>query len=170
MMQWFGLSTAALLAAAGAFAFAQQGSGQRPAPAQPIAFSHKQHAGTLKLKCNMCHPNRDPGETMGIAATTVCMQCHTAVKTDSPEIQKLAEYARASRPVRWVRVYQIPTYVEFSHRAHLEAGNTCQECHGPVAEREVLAREGDLSMSGCMNCHKAKNASNDCTFCHEQRN
>lgn len=142
----------------------------RPAPAQPVKFSHKQHAGTLKLKCNMCHANRDPGETMGIASANVCMQCHTAVKTDSPEIQKVAEFAKSARAIRWVRVYQIPTYVNFSHRSHLESGNTCQECHGSVPERDVLAREGDVSMTGCMNCHKAKNASNDCTFCHEQRN
>lgn len=143
---------------------------QRPTPAQPIAFSHKQHAGTLKLKCNMCHPNRDPGETMGIAAASVCMQCHSTIKADGPQIQKLAELAKSSRPIRWARVYEIPTYVNFSHRTHLQSGNTCQECHGPVAEREVLAREGDITMTGCMNCHKAKNASNDCTFCHEQRN
>ena len=143
---------------------------QPAGPKQPIAFSHQQHAGTLKLKCNMCHANRDPGETMGIAPVATCMQCHSTIKADSPEIQKLAEYAKADRRVRWVRVYEIPTYVAFSHRVHLQSGNTCQDCHGPVQQREVLAREGDISMSGCMNCHKAKNASNDCTFCHEQRN
>ncbi len=137
------------------------------APDQPVPFSHKHHAGTLKLKCNMCHPNRDPGETMGIAASKVCMQCHTAIKTDSPHIQKIAASAAENRPMKWVRVYQIPTYVIFSHRTHTEAGNICQDCHGPVPEREVLTKEGDISMTGCMNCHKAKNASNDCTFCHE---
>ena len=153
-----------------AIAAPQVVQGQRPAPAQPIAFSHKQHAGTLKLKCNMCHPNRDPGETMGIAAASVCMQCHLTIKADSPQIEKLAELAKSSRPIRWARVYEIPTYVNFSHRAHLQSGNTCQECHGPVAERDVLAREGDVTMTGCMNCHKTKNASIDCTLCHEQRN
>jgi hypothetical protein len=138
-------------------------------PAQPVPFSHKQHAGTLKLKCNMCHPNRDPGESMGIAQASTCMQCHSSVKTDSPAIQKLAAHAESKRAVPWVRVYQIPAYVFFSHRAHIEAGNTCRECHGPVEERAQLAREADLSMTGCMNCHKTKNASNDCLYCHEQR-
>ncbi len=161
----FPVMVALLLAGAASVVVAQ-----RPAPAQPIAFSHKQHAGTLKLKCSMCHPNRDPGETMGIAAASVCMQCHSTIRADSPQIQKLAEFAKSSRPIRWARVYEIPTYVNFSHRTHLQAGNTCQECHGPVAERDVLAREGDVTMTGCMNCHKTKNVSNDCTFCHEQRN
>ena len=139
-------------------------------PAQPVPFSHKQHVGTLKLKCNMCHPNRDPGETMGIAAASVCMQCHSAVKTDSAAIQKVAEAAKSAKPIRWRRVYEIPSYVFFSHRTHLNAGATCDGCHGPVAEREVLAREADISMKGCMNCHTQKKASNDCTTCHDQRN
>ena len=60
--------------------------------------------------------------------------------------------------------------MKFVHKPHIWAGVACQECHGPVAERDVLAREGDITMTGCMNCHKAKNASNDCTYCHEQRN
>ncbi|MBV8819987.1 MAG: cytochrome c3 family protein, partial [Acidobacteriaceae bacterium] len=53
--------------------------------------------------------------------------------------------------------------------SHLQSGNTCQECHGPVATRDQLAKEGDISMGGCMNCHRLKKASIDCTFCHEQQ-
>lgn len=140
-----------------------------PAPAQPIAFSHKLHAGQLKLQCTMCHLNRDPGESMGIPQASTCMQCHSSVKTDSPEIQKIAEAAKTNRPIKWARVYLIPTFVFFSHRAHLKGGNTCVECHGMVAERTQLFREADLTMGGCMGCHEKKGASNDCTFCHEQR-
>jgi hypothetical protein len=143
---------------------------QAPAPPQPIPFSHKQHAGTLKLKCNMCHRNRDPGETMGIPAASVCLQCHSAIKTDSPAIQKVAEAAKNAKPIRWRRVYEIPSFVFFSHRTHLSAGNTCEDCHGAVAQRETLSRETDISMKGCMTCHTIKKASNDCTTCHDQRN
>src|SRR5262245_55387209 len=135
-MRWLLLMMFILAAAA------QTPKPPRPAPQQPVAYSHKVHAGTLKLKCNMCHPNRDPGETMGITAASVCMQCHSAVKTESPEVQKLTEFAKANREIKWARVYQIPSYVFFSHRAHLEAGNTCAECHGSIAERDQLYREG----------------------------
>jgi hypothetical protein len=131
-------------------------------PVQPIAFSHKLHAGDLKLKCKMCHPGTD--ETMQIAKSATCMQCHSAIKTDSPDIQKLAK-----GEIHWVRVYEIPSYVSFSHKVHLDSGNTCQDCHGPVAERTQLAKEGDISMGGCMNCHRLKKVSIDCSFCHEQR-
>jgi Cytochrome c7 and related cytochrome c/Class III cytochrome C family len=140
-----------------------------PAPSQPVAFSHKVHAGQLKLKCSMCHANPDPGERMGIATASTCMNCHSAIKADSPEIQKVADAAKTARPIRWTRVYSIPSYVFFSHRTHLEAGNTCAECHGQVAERDRLFREADISMGGCMACHSEKGASNDCTFCHEAR-
>jgi hypothetical protein len=143
-------------------------SDQTP-PVQPLPFSHKTHAGALKLKCKLCHPNPDPGEVMRIAAASVCMQCHSAIKTDSPAIQKLAAFAKNDRPIPWVRVYEIPSYVNFSHRVHLESGNACEDCHGPVPERDHLSREGDISMGECMKCHQAKKVSVDCTLCHEQR-
>jgi hypothetical protein len=138
-------------------------------PAQPLPFSHKDHAGTLKLPCKMCHPSPDPGESMTIAPPSVCMQCHSAIKADSPAIQKLAQYASQGKPVPWVRVYEIPSYVNFSHRAHIEAKNTCEDCHGKVAERDVLYREVNLNMGTCMDCHAAKRASVQCNFCHEER-
>jgi hypothetical protein len=97
------------------------------------------------------------------------MSCHAAVKKDSPHIRKLARYHQDNRPVPWVRVYQIPSFVGFSHKAHLDSGATCEDCHGKVAARDRLFRETDISMGGCMDCHRARKAPNDCTFCHEQR-
>jgi hypothetical protein len=145
------------------------GAQEDAAPVQPIPFSHKVHAGALKLQCKMCHPNPDPGETMTIAKPATCMQCHSAIKTDSPAIQKLAQADKDGRAIPWVRVYGIPGFVFFSHRTHLEKQNTCQECHGQVAERDRLYREGDLSMGGCQECHQKKKASLDCSYCHDPR-
>ena len=139
------------------------------APAQPIPFSHKQHLA-LKLQCKMCHANPDPGEMMGIAAASVCMQCHSSIKTESPAIQKLASFAADKREIPWVRVYQIPGYVDFSHKTHLNSGATCETCHGHVEQRDALFRETNISMGGCMDCHRAHKATIDCTGCHEQKN
>lgn len=141
-----------------------------PAPEQPMPYSHKLHAGKLALKCATCHANRDPGEKMGFASVASCMQCHSDIAVEKPAIQKLAAYAKEKREVKWVRVYQIPSYVRFSHRAHLTAGSTCVECHGNVKEREKLYREGDISMAGCISCHQTKSASINCDFCHEKMN
>jgi hypothetical protein len=141
-----------------------RGQGSNNAPEQPIPFSHKAHAGTLKLPCKMCHAGT--GERMMIAAPGTCMQCHSAVNADSPAVQKLAAHFKANRDVPWVRVYRLPSFVKFSHAAHLKAGSNCQNCHGNVAGRDRLFREADLSMAGCMDCHREKNASLDCNFCH----
>jgi hypothetical protein len=140
-----------------------------PPPEQPIPYSHKKHVGELKLKCNMCHPNKEPGEVMGIPQASTCMTCHATVKTDSPAIQKLTEFAKANRQVPWRRVYQVPGYVFFSHKAHLQTGATCETCHGNLAEAEQVFKATDISMGGCMTCHRVKNAPLDCSFCHEQR-
>ena len=128
-----------------------------PPPTQPIPFSHKQHLA-MKLKCKMCHANPDPGETMGIAAASVCMQCHSSIKTSSPAIQKLAGYAARKEDIPWVRVYRIPSYVDFSHRTHLTSGASCETCHGQVEQRDVLFRETNISMGACMECHRQNKA------------
>lgn len=97
------------------------------------------------------------------------MACHFSIAKDRPAIQKLKSYADQKRPIPWIRVYQIPSYVEFSHRAHIEAGFKCEKCHGPVATRDALWKETDVSMGGCIACHRQNKAGTVCTFCHENR-
>ena len=140
----------------------------RSAPQQPIPYSHKLHLA-LGLKCAECHTNPDPGEMMGIPAATKCMACHMTVAKDKPAIVKLTEAAKTKKEIPWVRVYQIPSYVAFSHKVHLETGAQCSQCHGNVPAREAMFKEGDISMGACMNCHRENKASNDCSFCHEPR-
>jgi hypothetical protein len=123
----------------------------------------------VKLKCADCHATPDPGEVVTFPAVAKCMNCHQAIKTDSPAIQDLKRYATAKQEVAWVRVYQIPSWVYFSHKVHNDAGAACETCHGPVAQREQLSKETDLSMGGCMNCHREHKATLDCAGCHEAR-
>lgn len=163
-----------LLAAAAALLLSQQQpqqqeqAGAPKGPEQPVPYSHKFHL-SMGLKCAECHTNPPPGEMMGIPSVSKCMTCHMAVAKDKPAIQKIAAAAKDKKELAWVRVYQIPSYVAFSHKAHLDAGATCQRCHGDVAKRDVLFKEGDISMGGCMSCHREYKASNDCGFCHEAR-
>src|SRR5688500_5586416 len=97
---------------------------QQPAQ-QPVPYSHKTHVA-LGLECKTCHKNPDPGDMMGFPPVSTCMGCHTTVKKDSPHIQKLAAAAQDKKEIEWKRIYQIATFVFFSHRAHLEAGATCE--------------------------------------------
>jgi hypothetical protein len=143
-------------------AFAAEG------PVQPIPYSHKQHV-SLGLKCKECHTMPEPGEMMTIPAAAKCMTCHQSVKTEAESIRKLAAFAAEKKDVPWVRVYQIPGYVFFSHKAHLESGAACETCHGPVATRDRLWKEKEVSMGACMDCHRANRASLECNYCHETR-
>ena len=135
---------------------------------QPVPFNHKEHLAR-GLKCNSCHKNPDPGELMAYPPESFCMTCHQAVKTDSPHIQKLAAAAKEKKPIPWVRIYSLPDYVYFSHRVHTKAGTTCETCHGPVRERDVITKEVVHNMRTCMACHAATKAPNDCDTCHEER-
>jgi len=137
-----------------------------PPVQQPIAYSHKTHLAQ-GMKCTNCHTM--PGE--GFAATypkeTMCMGCHTSIKKDSPEIQKLAAFAAKKEPVPWARVYRVPDIVWFNHSVHVKQAKTeCAECHGDVASRDVLFQEKSISMSTCMACHAKTGAPNGCDVCH----
>lgn len=137
---------------------------------QPLPFSHKTHTATAGLPCKQCHSMPEPGDFATTPATTVCMGCHQSVKKESPHIAKLAALHNEGKRPAWRPVYRIPDWVSFSHKKHTAvAGVTCETCHGAVAQRDVLARERDLGMQACMECHRAKNASNDCIVCHDPR-
>jgi hypothetical protein len=137
-------------------------------PEQPIPYSHKQHLA-LGLACKDCHLNPDPGDSMTFPASSKCMSCHQTIKKDSAAIQKLAAFDRQSKEIPWVRVYKVPDFVFFPHKSHLAAGAKCEDCHGKVAERDRLFRETDLSMAGCVTCHRQHNAKQTCDYCHDPR-
>lgn len=136
------------------------------APAQPIAFNHKLHIQTAKMSCNDCHEPRGNGATLAMPQAARCMRCHASIATDKPDIKRLAEAAKNEDPIPWVRVYRVPSFVTFSHKTHTTAGNTCEECHGPVAARADIALEKDTSMGTCIACHQAKGARATCDTCH----
>ena len=140
-----------------------------PAPKQPLPFSHKLHASN-GIECQQCHPMPLPGDFAEIAGTDVCMGCHTSVKTDSPAIQELARVHQQGEEIFWEPVYLVPGYVFFNHATHVKKAHaTCEACHGPVAERTALAKERDISMAACMDCHRATGGSIDCAYCHAPR-
>ncbi len=133
---------------------------------QPVPFSHKQHTAA-GMSCVDCHAAAATKERAGLPASDRCMLCHQTIATEREAVQRLAELAEKGQPIEWVRVYRVPDFVFFSHASHVGAGVECAACHGPVAEREVLAKEVSTSMTACMGCHKAKGVSNHCHFCHE---
>ena len=154
---------------------AQQGSVTAPeaastaAPAQPLPFSHKTHM-SFQLSCKFCHTNPEPGNLMTLPAAQTCMGCHAAVATDKPAIQQLAAFAKSGQPIPWKPVYSVPGFVYWSHRTHLEAGLTCEMCHGNVAQMDVISRTTNVTtMAGCVACHRKKEAPTGCETCHQSQ-
>jgi len=168
----------------------QPAAAARPST-QPIAFPHNTHVQTYKMECQYCHTEARRSEYAGIPSVERCMGCHKITAADKPEIKKLAEYAARKEPIPWLRVYKMPEFTYFPHKAHVRAGVKCETCHGPVETmttvgantgpqlvNDVLNVAGfrtaapPLSMGWCIECHREQNATRkekaplDCIACH----
>lgn len=124
-------------------------------PTQPIAFSHKLHAGQYEIDCQYCHTGVRKSKNANIPSVNICMNCHSAIKADSPEIQKLYAARDENRPIEWVRVHNLPDLAYFNHSQHVKVGNIeCQTCHGQIQEMEVVGQAELLTMGWCIDCHR----------------
>jgi hypothetical protein len=139
----------------------------RPAAVQPIPFPHKTHIAK-KAVCADCHETADKGPVAGIPSVKTCMICHSQIATDKPLIKQVTSYSEKGIEIPWQRVYGFTheAHVRFNHAPHIRASVDCATCHGDVANQTVAERAVDHNMGFCVNCHKQKNASNDCLTCH----
>jgi hypothetical protein len=83
------------------------------------------------------------------------MNCHQLVKTTSNRLAPIRESYESGLPMEWVRVHQLPDYAYFNHSAHVAAGVGCASCHGRVDQMVVVEMAEPLSMSWCLECHRA---------------
>ena len=155
-------------------------------PGQPLPFSHKLHAGDLKIECLYCHSQADQGPHATVPPISTCMKCHEHVQTRDtqgklmPGIAILLDHWERSEPLRWNKVNDLADFVYFDHSRHVNADVTCQECHGAVETFEHMQRQYGLKMRWCLACHRQKaekvRTGNDldpttrapihCTTCH----
>lgn len=131
-------------------------SNQGYAPEQPIPFSHKRHAMDNKIACQYCHTGADKSRHATIPAMNVCMNCHQVVKTDSPWIQKLKKHYDEGKPIEWIRIHELPDFVFFSHKPHVNRGITCETCHGDIKTMARIEQSKPLTMGWCLECHKGR--------------
>ncbi len=124
------------------------------APEQPIPFSHALHAGELDLDCRYCHNTVEEASHAAIPPTATCMNCHTAIRKDSPKLAALRKSWTDGTPVQWVRVHDLPDYAYFNHSAHVTRGVSCVSCHGRIDQMEVVTQMEPLSMGWCLDCHR----------------
>ena len=163
--------------------FMQIGIDQGYAPVQPIHYSHKIHAGANEIDCNYCHSSARKSKHSGIPSLNVCMNCHKHISEYNgeedlangytkdfydKEIAKLYDavgwddaeqrYTGKEKPVKWVRIHNLPDFVYFNHSQHVKvAGVECQTCHGPVEEMEIMYQHSSLTMGWCIDCHRETN-------------
>jgi hypothetical protein len=152
------------------------GTQQGYEPEQPIAFSHALHAGDYQISCLYCHGGAERSRHAGVPAASVCMNCHSKVLPDSPEIKKIATAIETNTPIEWVKVHRLPDFAWFDHSRHVNAGVQCQSCHGAVEQMVRVKQEQTMTMGWCLSCHRATandpaNAGilappSDCAACH----
>ncbi|WP_445719541.1 c-type cytochrome [Flavobacterium sp.] len=160
----------------------QIGVDQGYEPVQPIHYSHRIHAGDNGIDCKYCHSSARVSKHAGIPSLNVCMNCHkniseVAETTATEEHSKafydeqiaklydavgwdksLQKYTGKTKPVKWVRIHNLPDHVYFNHSQHVTvAGVECQTCHGPVQEYEFQKQFAPLTMGWCINCHRETN-------------
>lgn len=125
------------------------------APKQPIAYSHKLHAGQYKIDCNYCHTGVNKGKSAHIPSANICMNCHGVIKKESPEIQKIYAAIEQDKPIEWIRVHNLPDFAYFNHAQHVNVGNVqCVTCHGEIEKMEVVEARSSLTMGWCIDCHR----------------
>ncbi len=152
------------------------GSQQGYEPVQPVAFSHAQHAGEFKIDCLYCHFGAERSRHAGVPPVQVCMNCHTQVKKDAPEVQKLSTAMDAGTPIQWVKVHRLPDHAYLNHSSHVAAGLKCQQCHGPVETMVRVQQVETMAMGWCLDCHRTTATApdnwkklappTDCSACH----
>jgi hypothetical protein len=132
------------------------GVSQGYAPAQPIAFSHKLHAGDSQIPCLYCHGGARTSRHAGIPALNVCMNCHSILTRQTVEIEKLKEAVQRGQAIAWTKIHNLPDFVYFNHSQHVRGGVTCASCHGPVETMERVRQYAPLTMGWCLDCHRTR--------------
>lgn len=139
---------------------------------QPIAFSHELHATQNQIPCQYCHLYARRSFSSGVPPVSTCVGCHgtkTAplIKPESAEVNKMRDYWEKQEPIPWVKVHDVPDFVRFPHKVHINADanrlnegaeSTCDEATAP---RSLACKVKYFKQGGddrCTACHgKVKN-------------
>ena len=134
-------------------------------PTQPVPFSHKLHAGELKMDCRYCHNTVDQAGHAAVPPTNTCANCHrgknpdgtfskTAIHTASLKLQPVRDSLATGEPIEWERVHDLADFVYFNHSVHVNSGVSCVSCHGRIDKMDKVYQHESLSMSWCLDCHR----------------
>ncbi len=143
-------------------------------PLQPLPFSHRLHAGDMKIPCLYCHDEADRGAHATVPPLSTCMKCHEQVQTKDekgnlkPGLAILLDHWKRRAPILWQKVNDVADFVYFDHSRHIAVNLACQDCHGPVETMEHMRRQYSLKMSVCLDCHRRELTDKDPPGAHER--
>ncbi len=71
-------------------------------PVQPLAYSHRLHAGELQIDCQYCHSGAQRSRYAGIPSAGVCMNCHKFIRAPRSAVraEELAAKEEGREPLR----------------------------------------------------------------------
>ncbi|MEO6875244.1 MAG: cytochrome c3 family protein [Opitutaceae bacterium] len=124
------------------------------APDQPVQFSHRHHAGELRIDCRYCHATVETSAFAGMPSTQTCLNCHSQIFTNTPMLQPVIQSAARNVPLQWSRVTHLPDHVFFDHSIHVNKGVGCTTCHGEVGHMTLMAKAEPMTMRWCLDCHR----------------
>jgi hypothetical protein len=135
---------------------------------QPIAFNHRKHVVDNSLECSTCHEYYEKEAFSGIPSAELCASCHQEPQGKSEEEARLVRLLRSGAPLDWKPLFRQPAHVFYSHRRHVVAAKLdCRVCHGEIGKStQPASRVRRLQMTDCIECHRKRGVSTDCTACH----
>ena len=122
---------------------------------QPVQFSHRHHVGDDGIDCRYCHTSVETSAFAGIPPTQTCMNCHSQIWATAPILEPVRSSFREDRPLRWIRVHDLPDFAYFNHSVHVKKGMGCETCHGRVDQMPLMLQQNSLQMEWCIECHRA---------------
>jgi hypothetical protein len=122
---------------------------------QPVPFSHQHHVAGLGLDCRYCHTSVETSAFAGIPPTSTCMNCHSQVWTNAEMLEPVRASMASGKPIIWSRVHRLPDFVHFNHSIHVAKGIGCASCHGRIDTMNLVYQASPLTMSWCLDCHRA---------------
>jgi hypothetical protein len=138
------------------------GNQQGYEPEQPIAFSHKLHAGEMQISCLYCHFGAETSRHAGIPPATVCMTCHRFVT--APQKDVLPELLEARKAKRTPQLVVAPELQKLYDALGLDS--KLEPDPGKPSKPIAWVKVHNLPAFTCFDHRSHTNAGVACQRCH----